>query len=194
MTLFLLNLLLALIWVLLWGSANIFTIVTGLLGGYFVLWIFTRVHGRHVLRRAYGGRVFDTLRFTGYFLALLVRSNITLAKDILTPTWYMRPRIIRYDVSHLSDPQIVVFSNALTLTPGTLTVDISDDKRFLYVHCMYAQDRQQVVRELDLLRMRMEREVFRIVPVAPQARRRADPEAFEQDEMTTKSRNTPPSF
>ncbi len=164
MTLFLLNLLLALIWVLLWGDASFYTILTGLLGGYFALWIFTRVAGRHVLRRAYGGRVVDTIRFAAYFVVLLVRSNLQVAWEIVTPGWHMSPRIIRYDVSHLTPPQVTAFSNALTLTPGTLTIDVSDDSRFLYIHCMYAADRETAVRELDALRLRMERDVFRIWP------------------------------
>ncbi len=191
MTLFLMNLLLAVIWVLLWGRASAWTIGTGLIGGYFVLWIFTRVHGRDVLRRAYGGRVVDTVRFAIYFLALLIRSNLALAWEILTPHWRMSPRIVRYDVSHLTGPQIVAFSNALTLTPGTLTVDISDDQQRLYIHCMYAADRERAIRDLDDLRLRMERDVFRLSePVSP-PKPQPVAGAWEDLLQAPKARNTP---
>lgn len=180
MTLLLMNLLLALIWVLLWGDITIYTVTTGLIGGYFVLWVFTRATARDAMREAYGAQIFGMIRFTLYFLLLLIRSNIVLAWEILTPGWGMSPRILRYDVSHMSDAQIVTFSNALTLTPGTLTVDISDDKRHLYIHFMYAADPRQALRELDGLRRRMEREVFRVSSTAAGPKPPPDTPAFHQ--------------
>ena len=167
MTLFLLNLMLALIWVLLWGSADVYTILVGLLGGYFVLWVFTRAMGPNLMRQAYGQRIIDIVRFTAYFVRLLVKSNLMLAREVLRPTLQMKPRIIRYEIGNLTDPQIVALSNAITLTPGTLVVDVSRDKRTLYVHAMFAQDRARAVAELDQLRLRMERELFRLHDASP---------------------------
>lgn len=173
MTLLLLNLLLALLWVLLWGELTLYTLLVGLVGGYFVLWVFSRVIHPDLMRQAYGGYVSDLLHFGGYFLWLLVKSNLVLAREILTPGHGMSPRILRYNVAHLSDPQIVALSNAITLTPGTLVVDISREKDFLYIHSMYARDPVRARRDLDELRERMEREVFhlRSSPVSSDAAR-----------------------
>ena len=160
MTMLLLNLLLALLWMLLWGSADLCTALVGLVSGYLVLCSFTRVLRRDSAGRSYGGRVGGTLRFAAYFLWLLVKSNLVLAREILTPGFGMAPRLLRYEVTGLTDPQIVALSSAITLTPGTLVVDISRDRRFLYIHAMYAGDRAAAIRELDDLRHRMEQQVF----------------------------------
>ena len=167
MTLLVLNLLLAVLWMLLWNSVDLYTLLVGLVGGYLVLWVFTRVLRRGVLRDAYGQRVVDLVRFAGYFCVLLWKSNVTVAWEIVTPGFHMRPRIVRYDVGHLNDVQVVALSNAITLTPGTLVIDISPDKHFLYIHCMYAQDRTAAIRELDDLRLRMEHDVFRLQDARP---------------------------
>lgn len=174
MTLLLLNLLLALLWVLLWGELTIYNLLVGLLGGYLVLWVFSRVIHPDLIRKAFGGRVVSLVRFAGYFLYLLVKSNLVLAWEILTPGFGIRPRILRYNVAHLNDPQIVALSSAITLTPGTLVVDISRDKDFLYIHCMYAADAAKARRDLDQLRQRMEREVFDLRPESDPAARASD--------------------
>ena len=161
MTLFILNILLALMWVLLWGLLDVYSIVVGLVGGYFVLWAFTRTVRPGLLADAYGNRVVDLARFAAHFVVLLLKSNLQLAREIVTPGYGMTPRLLRYDVAGLSDAQIVALSNAITLTPGTLVVDISPDKSHLYVHCMYAADERAARADLDALRRRMEREVFR---------------------------------
>ena len=51
-------------------------------------------------------------------------------------------------------------ANCITLTPGTLLVDASDDGRWLYVHCMYAEDRAKAIDGLRKLEDRLRREVF----------------------------------
>lgn len=172
MRLFLVNVLLAVLWIFLWGELSIYTLLVGFVGGYLVLWLFTRVHGG-LLRDAYGQRIVDLVRFSVYFLVLLVRSNLQIAWEILTPGFGMRPRFVRYDVTGLSETQLVALSNAITLTPGTLVIDArdtADGRKMLYVHSMYAEDRDAAVRDLDALRWRMERDLFkaRMHPTDPE--------------------------
>ena len=170
MTLLLVNVLLALLWVLLWGDLSLWTIAVGFLLGYGTLYLFTRLSpgGRGGVRAAYGRRIGSILRFSLYFLRLLVRSNLQIAGEILTPGLSIRPRILRYEVTGLSDAQTATLANAITLTPGTLVVDVRDEKagdgatgrRHLYVHAMYAADRGRATADLDALRRRLMREVF----------------------------------
>lgn len=167
MTLLLVNLLLAALWVLLWGELDFYVVVVGLIGGYFVLWGFTRVVRRDLMRDAYGGWVLDLVRFGGYFIGLLIKSNLMLARVVVTPGFSMSPRIVRFSVDGLNDAQIAALSSAITLTPGTLVVDISRDMKFLYVHAMFAADPGQVRLELEQLRARMERQVFHLEPREP---------------------------
>jgi multicomponent Na+:H+ antiporter subunit E len=93
-------------------------------------------------------------------MTILFKANLQVAREVITPGLGMSPRIIAYPVAGMTDGQITTFSNALTLTPDTLTTDVAEDGRTLYIHCMYAEDRDRAVAELDELRDRIMREVF----------------------------------
>jgi multicomponent Na+:H+ antiporter subunit E len=156
MTLFMLNILFALLWTFLWGSFGIYTLVAGFVLGYLLLGLYSRV----TQTEGYGNKVVDLLRFAGYFIRILIKANLIIAYDVLTPGFMQKPRFVRYDVTGLTDVQVTTLSNAITLTPGTLVVEISDDRHYLYIHCMYAEDREAAIRDLDELRQRLMKEVF----------------------------------
>ena len=156
MTLFLLNILLALLWALLWGSFDGWTLLVGFGIGYGLLALSPWHRGRH----HYGRKLLGLVRFFLYFVRILVVANLQVAREVLTPGFQMNPRIIAYPVDDLTDVQITTLASAITLTPGTLSVDVSDDGRVLYVHAMYARDRAAAFREIDQLRNRLMREVF----------------------------------
>jgi multicomponent Na+:H+ antiporter subunit E len=156
MKLFLLNIMLALIWTFLWGRFDFYTLTAGFVVGYLVLGLYSRV----TETEGYGLKVWHLLAFSFYFLRILIKANFQIAWEILTPTHYQTPRIIRYDIEGLTDVQVTALANAITLTPGTLAMDISEDRRYLYIHSMYARDRAEAEREIDALRRRLMREVF----------------------------------
>jgi multicomponent Na+:H+ antiporter subunit E len=153
---FLLNLLLALVWCMLTGDANPWNFLGGLFVGAMVISIYSSVSGRGpYLRRGWW-----LIRFGLYFTKELVVANIRVAKDVLTPGFRHEPRIIRLEVSHLSLLEKTTLANAITLTPGTLTVDISPDGRFLYLHCMYASDPEAQRASLNEMADRLRSLVF----------------------------------
>jgi multicomponent Na+:H+ antiporter subunit E len=67
-------------------------------------------------------------------------ANLKVAFDIITPKDYMSPGIIAFPLDAKSDLEITLFANLLTLTPGTLSLDVSSDKKILYVHALYVKD------------------------------------------------------
>lgn len=154
--LILLNLLIAVIYVALSGNADGLNVVLGIGVGFLVLTIFGLVRGANT----YGGRSIRLIRFVIYFLTILTKANFQIAREILTPGLGQTPRILRYPVQHLSAVELTTLANCITLTPGTLVVDVSDDNDWLYVHCMYAHDRQKAIAELDELAERLHREIF----------------------------------
>lgn len=156
MNAFLLNILLALLWMFMWGSFSMYQLLAGLFFG----WVLLAVMSRRTLGMTYGMRGLQLVRFAAFFLRILVKANLQVARDIMTPTHYMEPRFVRYPVHDLSAVQMTTFALTLSLTPGTLSVDVSDDGCWLYVHCMYARDRQAAIDELDALRDRILKEVF----------------------------------
>ncbi len=156
MNMLLLNLVLAILWSLMWGSFDIFTLGSGLVAGYLLLGLVTRT----TTGSGYGSRVWKLLSFLVYFIRILIKANLQVAWEIITPGFNMHPKIVKYDVTDLTPAQITTLANSISLTPGTLSVDVADDERHLYVHCMYAKDRAAAVADLDELRDRIMREIF----------------------------------
>jgi multicomponent Na+:H+ antiporter subunit E len=142
-----LNLLLAIVWMLLRADFSI----GGLLGGFLVGFIaigFGRVaSGSSAYVRATCGLVMLSLGF----LRELVISNLQLARDLLRPHPPFRPGFVRFPVADLRPPETVLLANLISLTPGTVTVDIREDGTELVVHSLYAGDPERMRRALRRL-------------------------------------------
>lgn len=137
---FLLNALLALVWALAGGEISLTSLTVGFVLGYFVLWVAQPV----MPPTGYFRRLPRAVRFAGYFLWQLLLSNLRVAHDVITPRLYMRPGIVAIPLDAKSDQEITLLANLITLTPGTLSLDISEDRRFLYVHAMFVEDAKSV--------------------------------------------------
>ncbi len=71
-----------------------------------------------------------------FFPIELVKSNIQVAIAVLTPSKSLKPGIVAVPIDLKTDWGIVMLANSITLTPGTITLDVSKDKKVLYVHCL----------------------------------------------------------
>ena len=151
-----LNLALAVIWCLLTGAFTPWNFGGGMAIGALIVSGMQAAAGR----TPYIVRIALLVRFLVYFTKILVQSNWVVAKAALNVGTPMRPRIIRYPVDGLAHWQKLVLSSAITLTPGTLTVDISPDGRWLYLHCMFAENRDEAARSIDELADRLRKWVF----------------------------------
>lgn len=85
-------------------------------------------------------KCFDAAGFLCYFVWELVAANFRLARDVLRPLSHLRPTIVAVPLNLTRDSQITVLANLVTLTPGTLSLDVSTDRKVLYVHAMHAPD------------------------------------------------------
>jgi len=156
LTLFLLNIVLAVLWCFTWGTFDFFTLTTGFVLAYVVLGVYSRV----TAVEGYGTKGRDLIRFAAYFVRVLFVANLEIAYEILTPGLGVAPRIVRFDVSGLTPVQRTILMNSINLTPGTLVVDMSPDHRTFYVHCMYARDYDDAISQLADLKGRLISEVF----------------------------------
>jgi multicomponent Na+:H+ antiporter subunit E len=156
LTLFLLNVVLAVLWCFTWGSFDFSTLATGFVLSYLLL----SVYSRATSVEGYATKVRDLVRFGAYFVRVLFVANLQIAYEILTPGLGVAPRIVRFDVTGLTPVQRTVLANSINLTPGTLVVDMSPDHRTFYVHCMYARDYDAAIAELTDLKRRLKSEVF----------------------------------
>lgn len=133
---FLLDVLLALAWVALTGQFTLANLVVGLVLGYVMLWLLQRTlgpfHYFELVRRLPG--------FALFFLWEMIKANLQVAAAVLTPRYHLRPGVIAVPLEARTDSEITLLANLITLTPGTLSLDVSTDRRVLYVHTMHLTD------------------------------------------------------
>lgn len=132
---FLWNILLAITWTALTGELSWANLLLGLFFGYIIL-IFAAQRGL-TDRPTYVWRVWRTLTFLLFFLSELVKSNLRITAEVLTPTHYLKPGVIALPLEASAPLEITLLSNIITLTPGTLGLEVSQDRKILYVHSMY---------------------------------------------------------
>jgi multicomponent Na+:H+ antiporter subunit E len=144
MKLLLLNLVLGILWTLLTGDLHFTNFIQGLIIGYVILFVSKNA----IVKTRYFTRLPKILLFILYFIKELIVANIKVAIDILTIKDRMRPGIIAVPLDAKTDLEITLFANLITMTPGSLSIDTSDDKKVLYVHAMYMDDPQKYKEEL----------------------------------------------
>ncbi len=138
---FLMNVLLALAWVALTGQFSL----SNFFFGYALSFAIMLVYSKEEESRKYFLQIPRVIGFVFYFLFELVKANIHVAYDVVTPTFYMRPGIVAYPLSARSDLEITLLANIISLTPGSLSLDVSDDKKVLYIHAMYIKDKDTFI-------------------------------------------------
>jgi multicomponent Na+:H+ antiporter subunit E len=103
------------------------------------------------------------------FLRELVVSSLQVAKITVQPSLDIRSGIIKYPLDVTTDREITALSNLITLTPGTMTLDVSRDRSHLYVHTMNVETEggEEVIADI---KGTLEKHVHRgLGPVGPRA-------------------------
>ncbi len=155
---FLLNLLLSLVWVALTGHLNYTNFFFGFIMGFFILWILARASKEE--EKNYFFRVPKIILFMLYFFYDMIRANVEVTKEIMTPNLNMTPGIIAYEHSLKTDFEITMLTNLIALTPGTMVLKISDDKKYIYIHGLYLHDKEKFI---DKLKNGLEKKLIEIL-------------------------------
>jgi multicomponent Na+:H+ antiporter subunit E len=132
----LLNLLLALAWIALTGEFTPFNFGFGFLLTYLML----RLLQQSGAPKIYFQRAARLIRFMFFYLKELFLANLRVAATVLSPRMRIKPAVVAIPLEAETDLSISLLANLITLTPGSLTLDISADRQVLYVHTMYADD------------------------------------------------------
>lgn len=138
---FLSNLLLSLIWVALTGNFTAVNLLFGFILSFIIIWVMSKNRREDT----YFTRGPKVIAFIFFFLYELVKANVQVAYDVMTPSFYMKPGIIKIPLTAKSNLEITLLANLITLTPGTLSLDVSDDRKVLYVHAMYVKDKEAFI-------------------------------------------------
>lgn len=128
------NILLALAWSALRGEFSLSNLVVGYLLGYLVL---LALNQGGVLPVRVGEKAVNLARLVAFFVWELVMANIRVALDVVRPQHTIRPAVVAIPLDARSDAEILLLSALINITPGSVTIDVSDDRRTLYVHVMH---------------------------------------------------------
>jgi len=151
MALLLANLLLALTWVGLTGSFSPGGLVVGAVIGFVALYA---IQGRKA-GSTYFGRVAYAASFAAFYLRELLVANWRMALVVIHPRPVIHPGVVGVPLDPRTDAEITLLANLITLTPGTLSLDVSADRRLLYVHAMDVSDRNGFCRSVKDLERRV---------------------------------------
>jgi multicomponent Na+:H+ antiporter subunit E len=90
-----------------------------------------------------------------WFLVVFVRellvANATVAREVLTPGMRLEPAIIVVPTSCTTDVQMMLLANTITMTPGTLSLEVDTVTRELYVHGLFVRDRERFIADIHEL-------------------------------------------
>ncbi len=143
------NFALALAWAAITGNFEPSNLLLGFALGFLVLLFARRVAGGP----GYALKIVQVLGLLAFFLWELFVANLRVAYDVITPRAHMRPGVIAIPLDVESDTEITLLANLISLTPGTLSLDVAADRRTLYIHAMYLDDvessRQRIKRGFE---------------------------------------------
>ena len=146
MSLFLLNLLLAVAWAALTGTFTLVGLAIGLVVGFLALWVVAPLFGG---QGGYFKKVYRWIRLLILFHYELIVSSISVAWDVLTPRHRARPGIVAVPLRAEGEAEVLLVTNLISLTPGTLSLDVTEDCNTLFVHAMFADDPEAIRAQIE---------------------------------------------
>ncbi|MGM0613224.1 MAG: Na+/H+ antiporter subunit E [Bacteroidota bacterium] len=142
---FIYNIFLAFIWIALTMKFSLTNVIFGFVLGYLILWFAKRKESEN----KYFKRIPKFLNYIFYFVSEVIKGSMRIGYEIITPDHKMNPGIIAVPLDAKSDVEITLLANSITLTPGTISIAVSDDRKILYVYNMYLnKDPEKSIQEI----------------------------------------------
>ena len=141
----LLNMLIAIVWMFLANTFSPQTFIVGYLLGLFMIWMMRSMFKQ----RFYMYTVWAILKLIGLFCVELWKANIDVVGHALRPKITMEPAFFAYPTKLQSDWEITLLSCLITLTPGTIVVSVSEDQQTLYIHAIDLEDVDEVIESIQ---------------------------------------------
>jgi multicomponent Na+:H+ antiporter subunit E len=138
------SILLALVWAALQGEISLVNLLVGYVVGYALLALLAR---GGVLPPTLARRTLHALRLAAFFAWELLLANVRVAADVLGGN-RIEPAVVAIPLDVTSDGEILLLSMLINITPGSVTIDLANDRRTLYVHVMHMQSAEQTRREI----------------------------------------------
>lgn len=105
-------------------------------------------------------RLVSLIIFLTYYLSDLFKAAALIAWDVVTISKHSKPGVVVMPLEASSDLEIMLLANLITFSPGTMVVDLSEDRKFMTIHTMFLEDEKQVI---DELKSRLERRLLEVI-------------------------------
>ena len=137
------NILLALLWAIMLGSLSLLNLGTGFVVGYLVLFSVGGGRSQYIRRTNAGIRLFF------YTCYEIVAANVRVAWYTVSSLKSLEPAVLGVPLDkEITDGEVTLLSILVTLTPGTISLDLSEDRSHLYVHFMHVDDADAAIRSI----------------------------------------------
>jgi multicomponent Na+:H+ antiporter subunit E len=143
-SLFLTNLILAIIWVMATGTLTEENFIFGFFISFVILWIITFKKEE----RKYFNVIPKLIGFSIFLVWEIIIANFQSMKELFLPKSKLEPAIVKFPLDAKSDLEISFLANIVSITPGTLIMDVSDDKKVIYIHVMNMTDKEEFIKEI----------------------------------------------
>ncbi|MDQ0205496.1 Na+/H+ antiporter subunit E [Alkalicoccobacillus murimartini] len=129
-------------WMLFNNSFTFVDFTIGFVIGIGTLWLFQRFFGY----RVYLYKVWAVIKLLLLFIKELIQANIDVLKVVLSPKIHVNSGIIAVPTKLESPGEITLLAVLITLTPGTLSMDFSEDNQIIYVHALDISNREEMIK------------------------------------------------
>lgn len=140
----LVNIIIAFMWMFLSESYTMPSFIAGFIWGLLLVLLLNRF----IPGRFYGIRVVKILKLIGIFIRELILSNLSILKLVYTPKPEIEPGIFALPLEVKSNWEITLLAHLITLTPGTLSVAVSDHNDVIFIHAMDIDEVDESIREI----------------------------------------------
>lgn len=138
-----LNLLIAMVWMLLHDEWSTLTFAIGFLLGFLIIYSFRRFFPTPF----YGRKLWAILKLIYLFGIDLILSSVVVIGQVIRPRLNIQPGIFKMETKLKTEWELAMLVNLLTLTPGSVVMEIAPEEGMLYVHTMDLKTNEQSVRK-----------------------------------------------
>jgi multicomponent Na+:H+ antiporter subunit E len=139
------SILLALAWAALQGEITLGNLVAGYVVSYAILAMLAR---GGAMPSTLASRTVRAFRLAAFFAWELLHANLRVASDVLRGRSRIEPAVVGIPLDVTGDGEILLLSMLINITPGSVTIDLSDDRRTLFVHVMHMRSADETRREI----------------------------------------------
>jgi len=140
----LINVLIAVMWIFMKSSYTVGSFIFGYMIGIFVLFILRRF----LIFDFYLRRVWAFVKLIMLFIVELIKANIDVMKVVLRPKSNHTPGIIAVQTNLETNVEITLLAALISLTPGTVSMDFSDDSKTIYIHTLDVPNKDEFIDDI----------------------------------------------